>query len=92
MVFGGSGHHRALSSGGGCAAGCGGESAEGGDGIGHLVGKTGKDGRLAAEHGGLSGERLKRVEAAATTFGDGFGEELAQFFEFTRDPGADGLG
>ena len=36
---------------------CGGERAEGGDGIGHLVGETGEDGRLAAEeaiqmHGG----------------------------------------
>src|SRR5690606_40634574 len=76
MVFGGGGHHRALSSGGGCAAGCGGESAEGGDRIGYLVGQTGKDGRLAAEDGGLGAQRLKRVEAPSATVGDGFGEEL----------------
>ena len=91
MVFGGGGHHRALSSGGGCAAGCGGESAEGGDGVGHLIGKTGEDGRLAAEDGGFGAQRPACVQASATALCDGFGEELAQVFQLARDPDADGL-
>ena len=92
MVFGGSGHHRALSSGGGCAAGCGGERAEGGEGVGHLIGETGEDRRLAAEDGGFGAQRPACVEVAAATFGDGFGEELAEVFQLACDPVADSLG
>ena len=92
MVLGGGSHHRAPSFGGGCAAWCGGEIAEGGDGICHFVGKTGEDGRLAAEHGGLGAQRLKRVEAPSATVRDGFGEELAEVFQLARDPVADSLG
>ena len=55
----------ALSSGGGCAARCGGESAEGGDGIGHLVGETGEDRRLAAEHGRFGAQRAAGCRGVA---------------------------
>ncbi len=50
----------------------------GGDGIGHLVGKTGKDGSLAAEDGRLGAQRPQRVETLAPASGDGFSEELTQ--------------
>lgn len=92
MVFGSSGHQKTLSSWAGCAAGCGGEGAEGGDGIGDLIGETGEDRRLSAEDGGFGAQRLQRVEALAPAFSNGSGEELAQILELVSDPGAHKLG
>ncbi len=56
-VGGRGGHLWTLSAGGGCAAGCGGEGVESGDGIGEIVGQTGGDGVGPAEHGGFGGQR-----------------------------------
>src|SRR5690606_9447489 len=59
------------------AAGSGGESVEGNDGIGEVIGKTGGNSLSAAEHGGFCRQRCCLYQSIPTTGGDSFGKEKA---------------